>query len=150
MSKRHFAGKDNAAPKSASHNQILTGRVLGHRDGFGFMQRDEGEPAGDDVFLPARALRHVLHGDRVRVRVVGTDNRGRLEGEILDVLEHRTSSVVGRLVKESGRWVVAPEDQRLKHDIQIDAKDLGGAVSGQVVVATITAYPPTPRPHVGW
>jgi ribonuclease R len=149
MSKRHFAGKDNAAPKSASYNQILTGRVLGHRDGFGFMQRDEGEPAGDDVFLPAKALRHVLHGDRVRVRVVGTDNRGRLEGEVLDVLEHRTQSVVGRLVKEGGRWVVAPEDQRLKHDIQIDAKDLGGAVSGQVVVATITAYPTDTTPARG-
>ncbi len=149
MSKRHFAGKDNTAPKSSSHNQILTGRVLGHRDGFGFMQRDEGEPAGDDVFLPAKALRHVLHGDRVRVRVVGTDSRGRLEGEVLDVLEHRTQNVVGRLVKEGGRWVVAPEDQRLKHDIQIDAKDLGGAVSGQVVVATITAYPTDTTPARG-
>ncbi len=148
MSKRSF-GDRVATQKSSHSNQILTGRVLGHRDGFGFMQRDDGEPAGDDVFLPAKALRHVLHGDRVRVRVVGTDNRGRLEGEMLEVLEHRTHSVVGRLVNESGRWVVAPEDQRLKHDILIDAKDLGGAVSGQVVVATITAYPTDTTPARG-
>ena len=149
MSKRHFAGSASAPQSSNSLNQILTGRVLGHRDGFGFMQRDEGEPAGDDIFLPAKALRHVLHGDRVRVRIVGLDNRGRLEGEVLDVLEHRTHSVVGRLVKESGRWVVAPEDQRLKHDILIDASQLGGAVNGQVVVATITDYPTDTTPARG-
>jgi ribonuclease R len=149
MSKRHFAGNDAAAQKPSSFKQILTGRVLGHRDGFGFMQRDDGEPAGDDVFLPARALRHVLHGDRVRVRVIGTDNRGRLEGEVLEVLEHRTHSVVGRLVKDGARWVVAPEDQRLKHDILIDTADLGGAVNGQVVVATITQYPTDSTPARG-
>jgi ribonuclease R len=121
--------------------QTLTGRVMGHRDGFGFMQRDANEPEGDDVFLPAHTLRHVLHGDTVRVRVVGVDQRGRLEGEVLEVLEHRTHTVVGRLLQENGAWLVVPEDQRLKHDVLIDAKDTGGAVSGQVVVATITHYP---------
>lgn len=149
MSKRHLAATHGAANNSSSFNQVFTGRVLGHKDGFGFMQRDEGEPAGDDIFLPAKALRHVLHGDRVRVRVVGTDNRGRLEGEVLDVLEHRTHNVVGRLVKEGSRWVVAPEDQRLKHDILIDAADTLGAQSGQVVVATITQYPNESSPARG-
>jgi ribonuclease R len=149
MSKRPFAERALASQKNTAFNQILTGRILGHRDGFGFMQRDEGEPEGDDIFLPARALRHVLHGDRVRVRVVGTDNRGRLEGEVLEVLEHRTHSVVGRLVKDGARWVVAPEDQRLKHDILIDAADTGGAVNGQVVVATITQYPTDTTPARG-
>jgi ribonuclease R len=120
--------------------QILTGRVIGHRDGFGFMQRDVSEPEGDDVFLPAHTLRHVLHGDTVRVQVIGIDPRGRLEGEVLEVLEHRTRSVVGRLLQEKGQWLVVPEDQRLKHDIYIDAKDTGAAVSGQVVVVTITQY----------
>ncbi|MEY3996490.1 MAG: RNase 3-5 exoribonuclease [Pseudomonadota bacterium] len=120
--------------------QILTGRVIGHRDGFGFMQRDVSEPEGDDVFLPAHTLRHVLHGDTVRVQVIGIDPRGRLEGEVLEVLEHRTRSVVGRLLQEKGQWLVVPEDQRLKHDIYIDAKDTGTAVSGQVVVVTITQY----------
>jgi ribonuclease R len=100
-------------------------------------------------FYPAQALRHVLHGDKVRVRVVGVDHRGRLEGEVLEVLEHRTRSVVGRLLQEGGRWVVAPEDQRLKHDIIIDPKDTGGAVSGQVVVAAITQYPTDVSPAYG-
>jgi ribonuclease R len=112
MSKRYPSTPSfSRAATTNSLHPILTGRVLGHRDGFGFMQRDAGEPEGDDIFLPAHALRHVLHGDRVRVRIIGMDNRGRLEGEILEVLEHRTQSVVGRLLQEGQRWVVAPEDQ---------------------------------------
>ncbi len=131
--------KENKFQTKKLH-QILTGQVIGHRDGFGFMQRDVGEPEGDDIFLPAHTLRHVLHGDTVRVQVIGIDPRGRLEGEVIEVLEHRTRSVVGRLLQEKDQWLVVPEDQRLKHDICVDAKDTGGAVSGQVVVATITHY----------
>ncbi len=38
------------------------GVVLGHRDGHGFVQRDDGEP---DVYLPPNEMRAVLHRDRV-------------------------------------------------------------------------------------
>ena len=37
----------------ASKLDFIAGRVIGHRDGFGFVRRDEGGP---DLFLPARQM----------------------------------------------------------------------------------------------
>ena len=44
---------------------LVAGTVIGHRDGFGFLKPDEG---GDDVFLPPRQMRTLMHGDRALVR----------------------------------------------------------------------------------
>ena len=43
------------------------GTVQGHRDGHGFVQRDDGEA---DIYLPPNEMRAVLHKDRVKARVV--------------------------------------------------------------------------------
>ena len=53
---------------------LVTGTVSGHPDGFGFVVRDDGD--GDDVYLSAREMRALFHGDRVVIRVVGHDRRG--------------------------------------------------------------------------
>jgi ribonuclease R len=53
--------------------ELISGRVIGHKDGFGFFVADEG---GDDLFLNARQMRMVFHGDRALARVSGTDHRG--------------------------------------------------------------------------
>ena len=73
--------------------------MVGHKDGFGFVVPDDG---GDDLFLNARQMRAVFHGDRVLVRIAGIDARGRREGAIVDVLEHNTHQLVGRFYIESG------------------------------------------------
>lgn len=85
---------------------LVTGRVIGHKDGFGFLVPDDG---GSDLFLTARQMRQVFHGDRVAARVDRVDDRGRREGVIVEVLEYRTSQTVGRFFQESGINFVVPE-----------------------------------------
>ena len=63
---------------------LIKGRVVGHKDGFGFLVPDDGSP---DLFLNPKEMHKVLHGDRVMVREVGVDRRGRREGAIVEVLE---------------------------------------------------------------
>jgi ribonuclease R len=117
---------------------FVAGKVSGHRDGFGFLLRDEGGP---DIFLSPREMQKVLHGDRVLVRITGTDTRGRPEGTIVEVTERRTNLLVGRLVSERGVTLVVPEDQRIKHDILIPPTDVMTARPGQVVSVEILEQP---------
>ena len=53
---------------------MICGHIIGHPDGYGFLSPESG---GDDLFLPANAMRQVLHGDKVVARVSGVDARGR-------------------------------------------------------------------------
>ena len=62
--------------------ELVTGTVVGHPDGFGFVRRDEG---GEDLYLSAREMRSVFDGDRVALRIVGQDRRGRAEGKVVEI-----------------------------------------------------------------
>ena len=117
---------------------LVSGRVIGHQDGFGFLKPDEG---GDDLFLSPRQMRALLHNDRAVMRVVGVDRRGRLEGALVEVLERNNREVVGRLHHEGSVGFVVPDNKRLHLDIVIPESDLAGATHGQMVVAEIVEQP---------
>jgi ribonuclease R len=116
----------------------VEGTVLGHRDGHGFVQCDSGEP---DLYLPPQEMRSVLHRDRVRARIVRFDRKGRPEGRVVDILERRKTPIIGRLLHESGIWLVAPEDKRYGQDIMIPKNAIANAVAGQVVAIELTETP---------
>lgn len=116
---------------------FIEGRVIGHREGYGFLVPDD---ATDDIFLPEKEMQKVLHGDRVQVRIVGTDRRGRPEGAIVEVVERANTHVIGRLLNENGVWIVAPEDKRIGQDILL-AGSPGKARTGQVVSVELIEQP---------
>jgi len=132
-----------AVPRSGI---LVDGKVLAHRDGYGFVQPDGAAP-GDksgDVFLSPRQMNSLMNGDRVRVRITGTDARGRREGSLVDVLERGTTQVVGRLHASSigggGIFTVIPSNPK-NPELVVPASALGGAKPGQMVVAELTAPP---------
>ncbi|MFN7694815.1 MAG: ribonuclease R family protein, partial [Burkholderiales bacterium] len=118
--------------------QEITGQLQGHRDGHGFVLNATG---GGDVFLPPNEMRAALHGDKVTVRVVRMDKRGRPEGRILDIVERRVRPIIGRLLLEGGMWLVAPEDKRMGQDILIPKGGIAQARPGQVVAVELTEPP---------
>ncbi len=114
----------------------VEGTVQGHRDGHGFVTRED--RSATDIYLSPQEMRAVLHRDRVRVRIVRYDRRGRPEGHVLDILERRKSPIIGRLLHESGIWLVAPEDKRYAQDILIPKNATASAQAGQVVAIELT------------
>jgi ribonuclease R len=116
----------------------VEGIVQGHRDGHGFVVREDGE---SDIYLPPNEMRAVLHKDRVKVRVVRSDRKGRPEGRVVEIMERSTQVIIGRLLCESGIWIVAPEDKRYGQDVMIPKAGTGLAKAGQVVVVELTEPP---------
>ncbi|PZP99564.1 MAG: ribonuclease R [Variovorax paradoxus] len=116
----------------------VEGTVQGHRDGHGFVQRDDGQ---SDIYLPSNEMRAVLHKDRVKARVVRYDRKGRPEGRVVEIVERPPQPIIGRLLQESGVWLVAPEDKRYGQDILIPKGATGTAKPGQVVVVELIEPP---------
>jgi ribonuclease R len=126
-----------AAPPSGLLEEI-EGSVQGHRDGHGFLIRDNGE---SDIYLSPNEMRAVLHRDRVKVRIVRQDRKGRPEGRIVEITERPEQPIIGRLLHEGGLWLVAPEDKRYGQDVMIPKGAMGVAKPGQVVVVELTEPP---------
>ncbi|RLA00253.1 MAG: ribonuclease R [Gammaproteobacteria bacterium] len=125
---------------------LITGRVMGHPDGFGFLIPDEG---GDDLFLGEREMHIVLHGDRAVARVTGVDRRGRKEGAIVEVLKRGNERLVGRLIADAGVYYLIPNNRRISQDILIPPQGLMKAKEGQIVEIEITEHPNRHRSPLG-
>ncbi len=117
---------------------LVTGRVEGHSDGYGFLVPDE---PGPSLFIPVTEMRQVLHGDRISAKVSGRDPRGRPVASIVDVLERANRKVVGRLHAEHGVLFLVPEDRRIAQDILVPPSEAGKAKAGQVVTVELVAQP---------
>jgi ribonuclease R len=116
----------------------IEGVIQGHRDGHGYVLRDDGE---GDIYLPPNEMRAVLHKDRVKARIVRHDRKGRPEGRVVEIVERPPQPIIGRLLHESGVWLVAPEDKRYGQDVLIPKGATGLAKAGQVVVVELTEPP---------
>ena len=118
---------------------VVTGRIEAHPDGHGFLVPDG--PDAPWISLSAAEMRQVLRGDRAKVRLVGTDPRGRAVGEIVEVLERGNPRIVGRLHKEHGVLFLVPEDRRMTLDILVPPDQAGAAKPGEVATVELIAQP---------
>ncbi|MFH1599870.1 MAG: ribonuclease R [Pseudomonadota bacterium] len=125
---------------------LVAGTVIANPDGFGFLKCDDG---GEDLFLPPGELRKALHGDRVLASISGVDRRGRREGAIVEVLEHRLTRLTGRYSERARIGMVVPDDRRVLTEVLIPPEDNNGAREGQLVVVEITQPPEKGRPPMG-
>ncbi|HKW83783.1 MAG TPA: ribonuclease R, partial [Burkholderiaceae bacterium] len=129
---------NNPTPVGAELMSEVEGTVQGHRDGHGFVVRDD---RGPDLYLSQQEMRAVLHRDRVRARIIRYDRKSRPEGRVLEILERKKAPIIGRLLHESGVWLVAPEDKRYGQDSLIPKNAIANASAGQVVAIELTEPP---------
>ena len=125
---------------------LVAGTVEAHREGFGFLIADRGK---QDIFLNARQMRSVFHGDRVLVRVANQNSKGRPEGIIVEVLQRNTQEVVGQLHYENGAYFVVSSSKNITQDIFIPSGKRHKAKSGQIVRVKLIAPPDKRRQAMG-
>src|SRR5437867_9062475 len=127
---------------------IVTGRLHRHPRGFGFVTPEAGGP---DVFVPPRTLGELLDGDRVALRIVRNDGRGRAEGEIVRLLERTRKRVMG-VFRAAGRrrgGTVQAYDRLFENGIEVAEADVGRAADGFVVGVEVLRPPVDHEPATG-
>lgn len=115
----------------------VAGIFEGNARGFGFVSI-EGEP--DDIFIPESATHGALHKDTVQIVIKEGRNGKRREGEVVRILHHELSEVVGTFQKNKTFGFVIPDNTRIGKDIFIPIEKSKGAITGHKVVVRITDY----------
>ena len=115
---------------------LVTGRVSAHRDGYGFLRRDDGD---EDLYLSAREMRTLWEGDRIAARVSAGRRDGQ-QGHLVEVLARAKTSIVGQFRRERGiNYVLEHGDERT--EVLIGRADAAGARPGDIVRVEIIEYP---------
>ena len=117
---------------------LVKGKVIGHRDGFGFLEV-EGE--SKDWFIAKHQMSSVLHGDIVLAKGTKRGSGGKCDARIIKVLTGERAPIVGRYFVEHGIAVVVTEDPRITQDIIILPGSENGARHNQMVQVQITQNP---------
>ncbi len=120
---KHVAGKPHARAEAKALGGV-TGRLVAHRDGYGFVIPDKPIPGiQGDVFIPPNAMSDAMHGDRVRLRLVesqrGRRGTGRKEGRIIGVEKRAHATIVGQFRLGGDYNFVQPYDTRVRQPIVI-------------------------------
>ena len=118
-----------APPMPATRDaNLLTGRLVAHRDGYGFVVPESPRKDLDgDLFIPPDQLGDAMHGDRVIARIERRHTRGsqapssaaRAEGRVVQVLGRAHPTVVGIFHYGHRSNFVTPYESRIHHEIII-------------------------------
>jgi len=118
---------------------LVSGLLTVNPAGYAFCRPDAGD--GEDIFIPAKAVRPALHGDRVLVKLERGRRRGRSEGRIVRITERGRTTIVGVFRPLRSGKVVIPQDQRMLGPFNVARRGDGGAHDADMVVADIVRYP---------
>jgi ribonuclease R len=124
----HTTGGDVTRAASAAKSNItsgrdpnlVSGRIVAHRDGYAFLVPDSPMPRVEgDLFIGRDGLGDAMHGDRVLARIERRRADGRAEGRVVQIVEREHPTIVGLFRYGPHGNVVLPYDVRILHEVII-------------------------------
>jgi ribonuclease R len=135
LKKNHYGLPDS--------DNLMTGRVHAHPDGYGFLILDE--KSAVDLYLNRREMRRIMHGDRIMVRV-DRNKRGGLETYIVQVLERAHKRLIGTYDEIEGHGYLVPMDPRIAPVIPLtrghERPEKGKIIAGEISRYGTATSPP--------
>jgi ribonuclease R len=111
-------------PKRARDPNLIAGRIVAHRDGYGFLVPDHPIPRVDgDLFIGRDNLGDAMNGDHVLARIERRRADGRAEGRVVQIVEREHLSIVGLFRYGPHGNNVLPYDTRIPHEVSIPPGD---------------------------
>ena len=145
------SGVPSPAASRVRGGNVVSGRLISHRDGYGFVVPDAPVKGTDqDIFIPPDAMSSAMNGDRVEVQVLRAKADGRSEGRIVAVIDRAQKTVVGQFHCGQRYNYVKAFDQRIPYEIVIPRGEEwpgGGADSDSGSRGASAGENPKPRGH---
>lgn len=118
-------------------NTMLIGNFVSHPKGFGFVEMEDRE---EDLYIPESRVNGAFHGDTVQVNLLPGQRGKRQEAEIVKVINHGITTLVGTYEQSKNFGFVVPDNTKMASDIFVSKERSKGAVSGHKVVVELTDY----------
>lgn len=126
-----------------------TGKVDMTASGMAYIIADEPEEGEKDIIVEPRNTHHAMHGDKVRVAIIGRRRDGRIEGEVVETLEIGKRTFVGRIEISDKYAFVIIDSRTMPADIFVPLRAINGAENGQKVIVKITEWPENSKNPTG-
>ncbi|MGB2043556.1 MAG: ribonuclease R [Flavobacteriaceae bacterium] len=106
--------------------------------GSGYIISDDFE---EDIFISSNKTMGALSGDEIEFYILNRKKKGRLEGEVTQILKRSKSEYVGVIQLNKNFAFVVPDDKKMPVDIYVPLKKIKNAKEGQKVLVKIVEWP---------
>jgi ribonuclease R len=137
---------DERGYTTAGEAERVAGRVRGRASGEVLIMPDDG--SGPLVLARADTVT-LMHNDRVEVRAVGVNDRGRRMARLIRRIGDSPARIGGVWHTGPGRGRVAPEDPGHWYSVEVPLRDRNGAVDEDYVIVEVTKRPQGDMPAQG-
>ncbi|MDA8531441.1 ribonuclease R [Flavobacteriaceae bacterium] len=121
-----------------TNNKYLTGIFDLTARGSGYIISDDFE---EDIYIPSNKTMGALSGDEIEFYILNRKKKGRLEGEVTQILKRSKSEYVGVIQLNKNFAFVVPDDKKMPVDIYVPLKKIKNAKEGQKVLVKIIEWP---------
>src|SRR6202041_3350503 len=112
--------KSNVTSGRGRDPNLVSGRIVAHRDGYAFLVPDSPMPRVEgDLFIGRDGMGDAMHGDRVLARIERRRADGRAEGRVVQIVQREHPTIVGLFRYGPHGNVVLPYDVRILHEVII-------------------------------
>src|SRR3984885_4083879 len=112
--------KSNVTSGRGRDPNLVSGRIVAHRDGYAFLVPDSPMPRVEgDLFIGRDGMGDAMHGDRVLARIERRRADGRAEGRVVQNVQREHPTIVGLFRYGPHGNVVLPYDVRILHEVII-------------------------------
>ncbi len=95
----------------------------------------------DDIYIASNNMNKALHGDEVELYVYKRRKRGKLEGEITQILKRAKSEYVGVIQIHKNYAFVIPDSNKMYKDIFVPINKIKQAEEGDKVLVSLDDWP---------
>jgi len=122
----------------SSKTGFVVGLIDMNKAGYAYVVSPD---ISDDIYIPYNNLNSAMHGDTVKISLYACRKGGRIEGEVIEVLNRSITRFVGTLECSGSYGFLIPDSPKMIYDIFIPADSFNSAADGEKVIVEITDWP---------